>query len=77
MQEHMKVAYVHQEHPDDSIYKGEINFSKVVSRIPTHEDQTFIFQYQKYLNTRVLQFRQLQLTLEENVQKQNAKKEAK
>ena len=64
VQEHMKVTYIHEEQPDDSIYRGAINFSEVVSRIPTHKEQTFIFQYQKDMNTRVLYFRQLQLTLE-------------
>ena len=77
VQEHMKVTYVHEEQPGDSIYKGAINFSKVVRRISIPKEKTFIFQYQKYLKTKVLQFIQLQLTMEENVQKQNAENEAK
>ena len=63
----MKVAYVHQEHPDDSIYRGTIDLLEVLRNILTPEELTFIFQYQKELNTRVLHFRQIQLTVEENV----------
>ena len=67
VQEHMKVTYVHEEQPDDPIYRGAINFSEVVRRISISEEKTFIFQYQKYLKTKVLHFRQIQLTVEENV----------
>ena len=77
VKEHMEVSYVHREHMDDSFYRGEINFSSVVSRIPTPEEKTFVFQYQKDLKTKVLHFRQLQLTVEENVEKQVVEKEVK
>ena len=73
----MNFTYVNQEHFDDSIYRGAIDFSEVVSRIPTPEEQTFIFQYQKDLKTRMLHFRQHQLNMEENVHNKNAEREVK
>ena len=48
-----------------------------MSRIPTPEEKTFVFQYQKDLKTKVLHFRQLQLTVEENLHKQAVEKEVK
>ena len=73
----MKIAYVHQEFLDDSIYRGAIDFSEVVSRVSTPLEKTHMFQYQKEPQATALHFRKLRLTVEENLQKQNAEKEAK
>ena len=63
MQDHMKIMYVHQEIPDDSIYRGAKHFSEVVRRIPTPQEKIVIFQYQKELKTTVLHYRKLKLTM--------------
>ena len=63
----MKIEYVHHEIPDDSIYSGANEFSEVVSRIPTPQEKTFIFQYQNELKTIVLHYMKFKLIVEENV----------
>ena len=45
VQDHTKIAYAHQDVPDDSIYRVDIDFSYIVSRIPTFLENTQMFQY--------------------------------
>ena len=61
VQEHTKIAYAHEDDPDDSIYIGAIDFLEVARRIPTPLEKNHLFQYQKELKTYALHFRQLWL----------------
>ena len=55
--EHTKFPYTHQDLPDDSIYRGAVDFSEVVGSITNPLEKSHIFQYQKDLNTSTLHFR--------------------
>ena len=52
-QYHNKIAYVHEELPNDSIYQGVNTFSEVLARAKTKDDQAHILQYQKELKERI------------------------
>ena len=75
-QEHMKTAYAHHVDPDDSIYQGAKEFQKILTKISSPYEKNFIFQYHKELNTKVLHYRRLELSLGENAQKQLVEKGA-
>ena len=64
-EEHMKTAYTHQKDPDDSIYQGGNDFSKVASIITSLDENKIIFHYQRELKAKVLHYRKLELIVEE------------
>ena len=45
-QHHVKIDYVHEEVPDDSIYHGVKTFSEVLARAKSKDEQNLILQYQ-------------------------------
>ena len=77
VQEHQRIQYAHQGERNDSIYRENINFLEVLIRIVDPNVKAHIFKYQKVLKIYVLHFRQVKLVVEENIQKQNLKKEVK
>ena len=73
-QEHMKTCYTHQKDPNDSIYQGDKDFSEVVRRITSPDEKRFIFQHQHEIQSKVLHYIKLELTVEEKAQKQLVEK---
>ena len=67
VREHARIQYVHQDGPDDSIYRAAIDFQEVLSRIADPNVKAHIFQYQKDLKICVLHFGQVKMTVEENI----------
>ena len=77
VQEHARIQYAHQDELDDSIYREAIDFQEVLSSIVDPNFKARVFQYQKDLNIYVLHFKQVKLTLEENILRKNLEKEDK
>ena len=49
----IKIAYVHKEIPDDSIFQGVNTFSEVLSKAKSKYDQSHILQHQKEIKDRI------------------------
>ena len=77
VQEHARIQYAHQDELDDSIYRAVIYFQEVFSKITDPNVKAHFFKYQKDLKSSMLHFRQVKLTVKENLQRQNLEKEAK
>ena len=67
VQEHSKIQYIHENEPNDSIYRESIYFQEFFSRITDPNVKAHILKYQKDLNISVLHFRQVKLVVEENI----------
>ena len=77
VQEHARIQYAHQDELDDSIYRAAIDFQEVLSRIADPNSKAHIFQNQKDLKISMLDFGQVKMTVEKNIQRKNLEKEAK
>ena len=73
----MNTAYSYQVDPVDSICQGVNDFSQVLSKISSPDENNFIFQCKWELKTKVIHYRRLDLSLEEKAPKQLVEKEAK
>ena len=73
---HIKIAYLHEELPDDSIYQGVNTFSEVLGRAKSTDEEAHILQHQKELKDRIRSYRPLQIGLLEKVRKDREEKEA-
>ena len=74
-QYHIKINYVHEEIPDDSIYQGVSTFSEVLERAKSKDEKIHFLQHQKELKERIRCYRALQIGLLEKVRKDREEKE--
>ena len=74
-QEHTRSSYVHQTNPNDSFYQGVIIFSEVLNKTYSQDEKIFIYQYQQDLNSKLLKYRKLELSLQEKAHKNLVQKE--
>ena len=51
-----KFHYTHEDLPDDSMYRGAINFCQELEKITDLEVNVHVFQYHKYLKQNTLHF---------------------
>ena len=75
-QYHIKINYVHEEIPDDSIYQGASTFSEVLGRAKSKDEEAHILQHQKELKERIQCYRALYIDVLEKVRKDREEKEA-
>ena len=75
-QYHIKINYVHEEIPDDSICQGVSTFFEVLGRAKSKDEEAHILQHQKELKERIQCYRALQIGLLEKVRKDREEKEA-
>ena len=69
--------YAHEDEPDDSIYRETMDFQEELSNITDPYVKYHAFKYQKDLKDSTLHFRNVKLSIEENLQRQNIEKETK
>ena len=58
-QYHIKINYVLEEIPNDSIYQGVSTFSEVLARDKSKDEEAHILQHQKELKERIQCYRAL------------------
>ena len=68
-QYHIKIAYVHEEIPDYSIYQGVNTFYEVLARYKSKYEQSHILQHQKELKDMNQSYRAMQMDLLEKMRK--------
>ena len=73
---HIKIAYAHEELPDDSIYQGVNTFSEVLAKAKSKDEKSHILQNQKELKERIQSYRAMQMDLLEKMRKDREEKES-
>ena len=68
-QYHIKITYVHEEIPDDSIYQGVNTFSEVLARAKGKDEKSHILQHQKELKDKIQSYTEMQMDLLERIRK--------
>ena len=68
--EHVKFQYVHENDPDDSMFRGDTNFQEAIDKITNPETKSHLYQYQKDLKTRIVRERGDNLKIKQDLEKE-------
>ena len=69
VQKHVKFHYSHEDERDDSIYRKDMDFQEALSKIVDPDVKAHVFKYQKDLKGSTLRFKNVKLSIEENLQR--------
>ena len=75
--EHLKLQYVRENEPDDSMFQGAINFKQAMDKITNPERKLILYKYQKEFKTKIIGERGDKLKIKEDVQKEKTEQEAR
>ena len=75
--EHVKFQYVHQNEPDDSMFRAAITFQEAIDKIIDPELKSHLYLFQKNLKRRTLREREDKLRIKEDLEKQKREEEAR
>ena len=69
--------YVHENEQDDSIFTVVIDFRQEMSKIEDPKVKSHLYKYQKKTKDHTFHYRETKMKIEQDIEKQNTKKEAK
>ena len=75
--EHAKSHYVHEDDPDDSMLREDVDFRVAMGKIEDPKVESHIYKYIKDIKDHTLHYRETKLKIEQDLQNQNMEKEAK
>ena len=75
--EHIKFHYVHENDPNDSMFRATTYFQEAMNKIIDTDTKSHIYKYQKDIKIRILCEREDKLEINKNIQKEKTKKEAR
>ena len=75
--EHLKFQYVHENEPDDSMFRGATNFQEAMDKIIDLEMKLIMYKYKKDLKTRIVGERGAKLKIKEDLQREKTEQEAR
>ena len=76
MHKHVRFHYVHENDPDDSMFRAATDFQEAMNKITDPDTKSHLYKYQKDLKIRILREREDKLEIKKNIQKEKTKKEA-
>ena len=76
-QEKAKLNYTHEDFPNDSMYRGFVDFRQALDKITDPEVKSHVFKYQKEIKETTLCKRRSKFEAEDKLDKENMEREAR
>ena len=73
--EHVKFQYVHQNEPDDSIFREAITFHEAIDKITEPKINSHMYLFQNHLKKRTLREREDKLEIKQDLEKEKREEE--
>ena len=75
--EHVKFQYVHENDPDDSLFRVAYTFQEAIGKISDLETNSHLYKFQKDLKRRILWEREDKLEIKQDVEKEKREEEVR